>query len=128
RRGGYQRAPMTIDPHPSAAGTPTGQEAQRSAAFAAQWARFTQRLRTDDSLRRERRGFRRWMLAPYIAFVIPIDDADVRARLAAWQNAFADMLPYQPQPVERLHITLHYVGQLRTSPWLLLPNTWMRAS
>src|SRR5690606_36086602 len=88
----------------------------------------TKRLRTDDSLRRERRGFRRWMLAPYIAFVIPIDDADVRARLAAWQNAFADMLPYQPQPVERLHHTLHYVGQLRTSPWLLLPNTWMRAS
>lgn len=92
----------------------------------AKWTQFTQRALTDNSLQRERHGFRRWLLAPYIAFVIPIDDEAVRAQLIDWQRGFLDVLPYQPEPGERLHVTLHYVGVLRMSPWMLLPNTWRR--
>lgn len=118
---------MTGNRRSSAAGTPASQTVRRkAAAFAAQWAQFRHLKVTEDSLARERRGFRRWLLMPYIAFVIPLDDPDVRARVAAWQNAFADVMPYLPQPIDRAHVTLHYVGRLRTNPWLLLPHTWPR--
>jgi len=118
---------MTNSPRSSAAGAPASQAARRNAAaFAAQWAHFRHLKVTNDSLARDRRGLRRWLLMPYLAFVIPIDDPDVRARIEAWQNAFADVLPYLPQPMDRVHVTLHYAGLLRTNGWLLLPHTWSR--
>lgn len=120
---------MTKNPQFSAAGLPASHAVRRNAAaFAAQWTHFTRLKLTDDSLARDRRGIRRWLLMPHLAFVIPIDDVDVRSRLASWQSAFADTLPYVPQPIERVHVTLHYVGRLRTNAWLLLPHTWPRAS
>lgn len=119
---------MTGDLRRASAGTPTGRASRYGFDFMTKWTQFTQRALTDDSLQRERRGFRRWLLAPHIAFVIPIDEEAVRAQLIDWQRGFLDVLPYQPEPVERLHVTLHYVGLLRTSPWMLLPNTWQRAS
>lgn len=120
---------MTKRPRSSAAGLPASQAVRRAdAAFAAQWTQFTRLKLTEDSLANDRRMMRRWLLMPYLAFVIPVDDPEVRARLASWQNTFADTLPYAPQPIDRAHVTLHYVGRLRTSPWLLLPNSWPRSS
>ncbi|MCC6799128.1 MAG: 2'-5' RNA ligase family protein [Anaerolineae bacterium] len=113
--------------HTSTAGFP----AQRSAldrVFAAKWEQFTRLKRTEDTFERGQHGLRRWLAMPYITFVIPIDDPALRDQLAAWQSAFADMMPYLPQPVERAHVTLHYVGQLRTSAWMLLPHTWERSA
>jgi len=97
-----------------------------SPGFASKWEQFIRHKRTEDTLASERRGLRRYLLMPTIAFVIPVDDEAVRAQLAAWQSAFADALPYRPQPADRVHITLHYVGQLRTVSWMLLPHTWRR--
>jgi len=112
--------------------TSTGQPAPpagaRSPVFAAKWEQFTRLRRTEDTVAHEQQGLRRWLLLPFIAFVIPIEDPAVREQLVAWQNALRDTMPYTPQPVERAHVTLHYVGQLRTRSWLLLPNTWHRNS
>jgi len=121
---------MTKHRRSSAAALPASHAVRRAdAAFAAQWAQFTRLKFTEDSLANDRRMMRRWQLMPYLAFVIPVDDPEVRAQLASWQNAFADTLPYAPQPIDRAHVTLHYVGRLRTSAWLLLlPNTFPRAS
>jgi len=76
----------------------------------------------------ERRGLRRWLLLPHIAFVIPIEDPVVMEQLVHWQEALRPWLLYDPQPEDRLHITLHYVGVLRSKPWLWLPHSWTRAA
>ncbi|HMM29231.1 MAG TPA: 2'-5' RNA ligase family protein [Aggregatilineaceae bacterium] len=112
----------------TSAAEPPAERAALDRAFAAKWEQFARLKRTEDTFERELRGLRRWLMMPFIAFVIPIEDPAVRDQLAAWQSAFADMMPYLPQPVERAHVTLHYVGQLRTSAWMLLPHTWERSA
>ncbi|HVO69662.1 MAG TPA: 2'-5' RNA ligase family protein [Aggregatilineaceae bacterium] len=79
---------------------------------------------TQDTLAWERRGLRRWLLLPHIAFVIPIEDPVATERLTSWQEALRPWLRYDPQPANRLHVTLHYVGVLRYEPWLWLPHSW----
>lgn len=95
---------------------------QRDRSNAATWERFTRLSRTQDSLADERRGWRRWLLTPVVAFVIPVDDPAVCAGLESWQRALAPWLAYVPQPAERLHITLHIAGRIRPMSWLLLPS------
>jgi 2'-5' RNA ligase len=90
------------------------------------WNHFTQLDHTTDTLKNERRGFRRWLLLPYIAFILPIDDPTVIAQLTEWQAALSPWLSYEPQPAERLHITLNYIGGLRRNRWRILPHTWHR--
>jgi 2'-5' RNA ligase len=102
--------------------------AGRAPPYQAKWDLFSRLQQTQDSLEIERRGLRRWLLLPYIAFIIPIDDPLVVAQIARWQDAFRSWLPYDPQPLDRLHVTLHYVGFIRPRPWLLLPNTWRRVA
>jgi 2'-5' RNA ligase len=97
-------------------------------SYAARWEQFTHLDHTQDSLASERRGLRRWLLRPYIAFIAPIEDPAVVGQIVAWQNALRPWLAYDPQPVNRLHITLHYVGGLRQKFWLWLPHTWRRAA
>lgn len=97
--------------------------------YETKWEQFTHLHQTQDSLRRERRGMRRWLLLPYIAFIVPIDDPVVQAQLIEWQNVFRSYFSYDPPPPDRLHITLHYVGLLRRTPWLSwLPNAWRSAA
>lgn len=96
--------------------------------FQSTWSQFIRLNKTYDSLVQERRGLRRWMLLPHIAFVIPTEDQAVQDQLQAWQAALKAHFAYDPQPVNRLHITLHYVGMLRDSAWMLLPHTWQRGS
>lgn len=96
--------------------------------YRTKWEQFARLLQTQDSLASERRGWRRWLLLPYIAFVLPIEDPAVISQIAAWQQAFLSRLNYDPQPLDRLHITLHYVGLLRRKPWLLLPNSWRKSA
>jgi len=91
------------------------------------WKKFTRLALTQDSLA-DGRFLRRWLRLPYIAFLIPIDDPAVVDQLTEWQAAFQPWLAYDAQPAERLHITLHYVGLLRRSPWMLLPHTWQRSA
>ena len=82
---------------------------------------------TQDSLG-DGRFLQRCLRLPYIAFLVPIDDPAVVDQLTEWQAAFQPWLAYDAQPAERLHITLHYVGLLRRSPWMLLPHTWQRSA
>ncbi|MBN1200490.1 MAG: 2'-5' RNA ligase family protein [Anaerolineae bacterium] len=96
------------------------------AAYRTRWEQFTRLAHTEDSLARERQGLRRRLLMPYIAFLIPVEDPAVSAQLAGWQRVFQHWMEYDPQPANRLHITLHYVGMLRSNPWVLLPMTWRR--
>jgi 2'-5' RNA ligase len=100
---------------------------KQARAYSAQWDRFRRLESTQDSLMRERRGWRRLLLRPTIAFVLPISDPVARARLAAWQETFRPWLLYDPQPPDRLHVTLCEVGSLCPKPWLPLPNTWRRS-
>jgi 2'-5' RNA ligase len=97
---------------------------RRARSYATVWDRFVHLSRTQDSLASERRGLWRWLLPPQIAFVIPIEDPAATEQLTHWQEAFHPWLGYDPQPEERLHITLHYVGVLRYKPWLWLPHSW----
>jgi 2'-5' RNA ligase len=96
--------------------------------YAARWQQFRRLNHTQDSLASDRRGLRRWLLMPYITFIIPIEEPGVVAQLTQWQEALRPWLPYDPQPTDRFHISVHYVGGLREKPWLWLPQTWRRAA
>ncbi|HML21267.1 MAG TPA: 2'-5' RNA ligase family protein [Aggregatilinea sp.] len=95
--------------------------------YASKWTEFTRLSTTQDTLARERGRLRRWLLLPYVAFVIPIDDPAVRARLLTWQQALAPWLNYTMAP-DQLHITLHHAGTLRHSLLKGLPYTWRRGA
>lgn len=95
--------------------------------YRAKWESFKRLIKTQDSPMLDRRGWRRWLLLPYVAFVVPIDDPAVTDQLVAWQDALRGWLLYDPQPPDRLHITLHYVGLLRQH-MLPLPQTWQRTA
>ncbi len=97
-----------------------------AATYAALWQRFCRLRWTQDSLAEERRGWRRWLLSPLVAFIIPIHDEAVLTQLQSWQSALSPWLAYAPQPADRLHITLHMVGRLSPLPWLPLPHLWRR--
>jgi 2'-5' RNA ligase len=93
--------------------------------YAAKWAQFTRLETTKDSLAADRGGLQRWLLRPYVTFILPIEDPAVLRQIAVWQDALRPWLLYEPQPANRLHITLHEVGGLRHRIWL--PHTWRRA-
>ncbi|NDJ75589.1 MAG: 2'-5' RNA ligase family protein [Chloroflexi bacterium] len=95
-------------------------------AYTATWQQFSELPHTRDTLVLRHRRFRQWMLGSYITFIVPINDFRVIDRLAAWQHAFESWFQYDPQPPDRLHITLHHVGRLRRWPGLPLPETLPR--
>ena len=101
---------------------------RRTRSYATIWDRFGHLSQTQDSLALERRGLWRWLLLAQAAFVIPIEDPVATQQLTRWQEAFRSWLSYDPQPEDRLHITLHYVGLLRYKPWLWLPSSWRPAA
>ncbi len=101
-------------------------QAANANSYRAIWERFCRLRWTEDSLAEERRGWRRWLLSPSVAFIIPIHDEAVLTQLQSWQSALSPWLAYAPQPAERLHITLHMVGRLSPLPWLPLPHLWRR--
>jgi 2'-5' RNA ligase len=96
--------------------------------YASLWNQFARLDQTRDSLAAERRGWRRWLLHPYVGFVIQIDDQTVTNQLAEWQQAFRSWFQYDPIPPEQFHISLHHVGMLRGSGWPQLPNLWRRGA
>ena len=91
-------------------------------AFRRIWERFARLKTTRDELARERVDGQR----PYLTFLIPLDDEAVRTRCLAWQQALRPYLRYTPQPPERLHISLHYMGHLREHAWRWGLRTWSR--
>lgn len=99
----------------------------RENSFRSSWDQFTGLSETFDTLVDERLGERRWRwLLPDIALIIPVDDERVIARCQEWQQTFASHFDYDPQPVDRLHITLHYMGDLRLHFWQWRLTTWRR--
>jgi 2'-5' RNA ligase len=94
--------------------------------YATIWTQFTRLARTRDSLAAERRGWRRWLLHPYVGFIIQIDDPAVIGQLTEWQGALRPWMQYDPIPPDQLHISLHQVGKLQRSKGLHLPNLWQR--
>ncbi len=103
-----------------------GAQAANANSYLAIWERFCHLRWTEDSLAEERRGWRRWLQFPIVAFLIPLDDPAVRKQLQGWQQALASWLAYAPQPAQHLHITLHIVGRVNPLPWLPLPRIWRR--
>lgn len=98
-------------------------------AFQANWDQFVKLSETFDTLVDERHGDRRWRwLLPDIALIVPVDDDRVVARCQEWQQAFAEHFDYDPQPANRLHITLHYLGDLRRHIWQWRLTTWRRTT
>lgn len=106
---------------------PGGYMSPEAQSYTSKWAEFTRLSTTQDTLAQERGRLRRWLLLPYVAFVIPIDDTAVRAQLVEWQQALRPWLAYTP-PSETLHITLHHAGMLRHSLLKALPYTWRRGA
>ncbi|MBN1565499.1 MAG: 2'-5' RNA ligase family protein [Anaerolineae bacterium] len=94
--------------------------------YATIWNQFTRLTYTHDLLAAERRGWRRWLLHPYVGFIIQIDDPAVLDQLGEWQSALQPWFQYDPIPPEQFHISLHHVGMLRRAWWLRLPNLWQR--
>jgi len=90
------------------------------------WSRFLRLNWTVDSFAQGRHGWRRWLLRPVIAFIVPIMDATVIEQLAGWQSAMRPWLAYDPLEGERLHITVHLVGSLRSRFGLPTPHSWSR--
>ncbi len=91
-------------------------------AFQRIWHRFSRLKTTRDGLAREL-----VVPHPYLTFLIPLEGEAVRARCAAWQEALRPYLRYAPQPPERLHISLHYMGYLREHAWRWSLRTWRQA-
>ncbi|WP_119065938.1 2'-5' RNA ligase family protein [Aggregatilinea lenta] len=96
-------------------------------SYTSKWAEFTRLSATEDTLAHERGHLRRWLMLPYVAFVIPIEDAAVRAQLIVWQQALRPWLAYAPSS-DHLHITLHHAGMLRHNLLKALPYTWRRGA
>lgn len=96
---------------------------QRDSTFHAVWSRFTRLDKTVDLLPHMLPVISR---LPIISFIVPVTDEAVLARCRAWQDAFSAWLTYDPQPTNRLHITLHYMGNLRQHFWQWRPSTWRR--
>lgn len=97
----------------------------RDQVFQAMWRYFAQSETTVDVLAQERRVEPRFL--PDISFLMPVDDEAVIAQCRVWQAAFADRFQYLPQPLHYLHITLHYMGDLRRWYWQTGPTLWRRA-
>ena len=93
-------------------------------AFRRIWERFVRLKTTRDELADGRSAAQR----PYLTFLIPLDDEAARARCVAWQEALRPHLRYTPQPPERLHISLHYMGYLREQAWRWSLRTWQRSA
>jgi len=91
-------------------------------AFQRTWERFSRLKTTRDELAHERTNGQR----PYLTFLIPLDDEAVRARCITWQQALRPYLQYTPQPPQRLHISLHYMGYLRERGGRWGIRTWRR--
>lgn len=97
----------------------------RDSIFDAVWSRFTRLDQTVDLLPHALPAISH---LPIISFIVPVTDEVVLARCRAWQEAFGAWLTYDPQPPDRLHITLHYMGSLRRHFWQWRPTTWRRAA
>lgn len=100
----------------------------RAQPFAAKWHQFARLDYTSDMTTLRQRPLWRVLQLPYVGVIIPIDDPAVVEQLVAWQDALRSFMAYDPQPVDKLHITVHYLGALRQRPWYLLPYSWRRAS
>src|SRR5688572_14899069 len=95
------------------------------AQFDVLWQRFEQVDYTADSINQWTNRLRRWLTPVNISFVIPIEDHKVCEYLGGAQQALRQHMAYDPQPPDKLHITLYHLGYLRQLP-LRLPLLWSR--
>ncbi|MBN1679502.1 MAG: 2'-5' RNA ligase family protein [Anaerolineae bacterium] len=97
---------------------------ERLHTYAETWDAFSRLDQTRDSLVVWRGGLRSWVTVCHLGFIIPIEDGAAASQLARWQAAFRPWLRYDPQPVDRLHVSLHHVGMVRRLVGLPLPRRW----
>jgi 2'-5' RNA ligase len=95
------------------------------AQFDVLWQRFGKLKYTVDSINNWSSRLRRWLTPVNISFVVPIEDSKVCDYLNRAQQALLHHMAYEPQPPDKLHITLYQVGYLRQIP-LRLPGLWSR--
>lgn len=95
------------------------------AQFDKLWQRFGQLNYTTDSINTLSNRLRRWLTPVNVSFVIPIEDRKVCDYLGRAQQAILQHIAYDPQPPDKLHITLFHVGYLQQLP-IRLPGTWSR--
>jgi 2'-5' RNA ligase len=94
--------------------------------FDLMWQRFQRLSRTTDSLNKWSARFKRWLTPVNVSFVIPINDPTVCDYLCRAQEALRPHLQYDPQPADKLHITLFQLGYLKQTP-LPIPHLWKKA-
>lgn len=92
--------------------------------FEGVWQRFIRLPATLDSLGSWTVRVRRWLTPLNISFIIPIHDETVCHYLTEAQRRLAPHMSYDPQPLEKLHITLYLMGYLRAG--FAFRYTWTR--
>ena len=91
------------------------------AQFEAIWQRFNGLARTVDTLISPSARWRRLLTPVNVSLIVPIQDEAATAYLMEAQRQLNLYMAYDPQPVEKLHITLVLFGFLRAA--LPLPGT-----
>jgi 2'-5' RNA ligase len=69
---------------------------------------------------------KRWLTPVNVSFIVPISDPKVCGYLCDAQAALKPHLTYDPQPADKIHITLFQLGYLKQTP-LPLPHLWTKS-
>ena len=83
------------------------------AQYDALWRRFERLSNTTDSLSSWRMRVQRFLTPVNVSFIIPIEDKAVCDYLGRAQQVLLSYMDYEPQPPDKLHITVYQIGYLR---------------
>jgi 2'-5' RNA ligase len=96
------------------------------AQFEAMWQRFERLSSTSDTLGTWTARLQRYLKPINVSFIIPIEDQAISHNLGQAQLALMPHMDYEPQPPDKLHITLYQLGYLQTTGFRL-PGSFTRA-
>jgi 2'-5' RNA ligase len=77
------------------------------------WRRFERLNSTTDTMSSWRNQWQRLLTPVNVSFIIPVEDSVVCDYLGRAQQALRPYMGYDPQPSDKLHITLYQVGFLK---------------
>jgi 2'-5' RNA ligase len=96
------------------------------AQFEAMWQRFERLPYTTDTMGTWTARFQRYLKPINVSFIVPIEDQAICHYLGEAQMALMPHMYYEPQPPDKLHITLYQLGYLQTTGFHF-PGTFSRA-
>ncbi len=94
--------------------------------FDALWQRFERLSYTSDTLSTWTARFQRWLRPVNVSFIVPIEDQVICHYLGEAQMALIPHMAYEPQPPDKLHVTLYQIGYLQTTGFRL-PGSFLRS-